>query len=89
MEEALSCLLQGDNDAVLQWPGQGTGLPLDKERELVAGGFLGRWPAADKGSDFCLVYKVAFWPCCYLCGFKGHSDGIPKTCPERQRVVLL
>lgn len=88
MEEALSCLLQGDNDAVLQWPGQGTGLPLDKERELVADGFLERWPAADKGLDFCLVHKVAFWPCCYLCVFKGHSYDIPKTCPERPRVVL-
>lgn len=49
MEEALSCLLQGDRDAVLQWPSQGTGLPLDRERKLAASRFLGRWSAADKG----------------------------------------
>lgn len=36
MEEALSCLLQGDWEAVFQRPGQG------RERELVAYGILGR-----------------------------------------------
>lgn len=59
--------------------GKGTEQPLDRERELVDNGFLGRWLAVDKGSDLCLVYKVACWHCCYLCGFRGHGDGIPKT----------
>lgn len=64
---------------MLLCPGRGTGLPLDRERELVDSGFPGRWPAVDKGSDLCLAYKVTCWHCCYLCGFKGHGDGIPKT----------
>lgn len=79
MEDALSRLLQGDRSTVLLCPGQGTEQPLDRERELVDNGFLGRWLAVDKGSDLCLVYKVACWHCCYLCGFRGHGDGIPKT----------
>lgn len=36
MEEALSCLLQGDWEAVFQRPGQG------RERELVTHGVPGR-----------------------------------------------
>lgn len=67
---------------MLQWPGQGTGLPLDRDRELVVNGFLGRWPAADKGSDCLLALLLS-------CGFKGHGDSIPTTCPERPQVVVL